>query len=164
MSTKKGKYGNPAKRKLLVGDLQKLVQPTGIANPRSFGGSAHHFGGSREHGNSILDATDAVLLEEIDVCTIDRVKSGQSQGQAIFMTLKGRINNTKDNVDVGFIFGADGAAAIITELLALTDRFGSELLLDLVKRLVILENEKTADLEFIRAALDLAIEQKEETL
>lgn len=159
MSTKKGKYGNPANRRPLVGDLNKLVQPTGIANPRKLGGSIASVGDSRSQGTSFLDLTDAVLLQGVEVCTIDMVRQGVLGEQAIFATLNGRINKTSNQVQVGFVFGPDGAAALITELLALADRFGAELLSDITQRLTELHQGNHVDLHFLKAAIDLVLEE-----
>jgi hypothetical protein len=159
MNKKKQRYGNPAKRRELYGDLLKLAQPTGIANPRKLGGTI--VGGSpREQGTALLDLTDVVLMESMDVATVDRIKDSESQGQAIFMTLSGRINKKTDHASVGFIFGSDGAAALITELLSLADRFGVDMLTDITERLVTLKQEKNVDLHFLKAAIDLALEEE----
>lgn len=156
--SKRPRYGNPAKRRMLSGDLQKLVQPTGIANPRNLGGSISLFGNPREQSTSLLDMTDSVHLEATTVCTVDVVRSGELNEQAIFMTMEGRINKKPDKVSVGFIFGPDGAAAIITELLSLVDRFGAELLYDVTTRLTKLHQDKNVDLYFLKAAIDLVLE------
>lgn len=158
MPKKRHKYGNPANRRPVAGDLQKLIQPTGIADPRNLGGSIHSFGGPRERSAALLDLTDVVLLESMECCTVDNVRRGELQEQAIFLTLKGRINNKTDYVNVGFVFGPDGAAALITELLALADRFGAELLSDVTTRLTELHQEKNVDIHFLKAAIDLVIE------
>lgn len=161
MSTKKGRYGNPAKRKPVAGDLARYVQPTGVADPRKLGGEMAGPGGSRDRGAVALDLTDVVLLEHTEVCTVDMVRQGELGGQAMFMTLAGRINKKPDRVKVGYMFGPDGAAALVTELLALADRFGAELLDDLTRRLTDLHQGKHVDLNFLRAAIDNAIEAAE---
>jgi len=156
--SKRPKYGNPAKRRMVAGDLQKLAQPTGISNPRKLGGAINSFGSPKERSAAILDMTDSVHLEATNVCTVDLVRSGQLNEQAIFMTLEGRINKKPDQVSVGFIFGPDGAVAIITELLSLADRFGAELLYDITSRLTELHQEKNVDLHFLKAAIELVLE------
>jgi hypothetical protein len=118
-------------------------------------------GGSRDQGGVLLDLTDVVLLDGMNVCTVDEVRLGESQGQAIFMMLEGRINKKTDRVSVGFAFPPDGAAALITELLSLADRFGAELLDDVTRRLIDLYRGKHVDLHFLRAAIDNAIEASE---
>lgn len=156
------KYGNPANRRPVTGDLGRLVQPTGIADPRRLGGDIAGPGGSRDRGAVFLDTTDAVLLESTTVCTVDAVRQGALGGQMIFMTLDGRVNKKTDRVRIGYLFGPDGAAALITELLALTDRFGAELLDDVTRRLTELHQGKHVDLAFLRAAIDNAIEAADE--
>jgi len=74
------------------------------------------------------------------------------------MTLDGRINKRTDRARVGYMFGPDGAAALITELLAVADRFGAELLDDVTRRLTALHQGRHVDLAFLRAAIDNAIE------
>lgn len=161
MSTKKGRYGNPANRKPVTGDLARLVQPTGVADPRKLGGDMAGPGGSRDQGAVFLDTTDVVLLEHAEVCTVDAVRQGAMSGQVMFMTLSGRVNKRDDRVKAGFMFGPDGAAALVTELLALADRFGAELLDDLTRRLTDLHQGKHVDLHFLRAAIDNAIDAAE---
>jgi len=156
--SKRPKYGNPAKNRMVTGDLQKLVDPTGLADPRKLGGSISIFGGPRERSASLLDMTDVVHLESTTVATIDMIRAGQLNEPAIFMTMHGRINKKTDEVSVGFIFGPDGAAAIITELLSLADRFGAELLYDITSRLTELHQEKNVDLHFLKAAIELVLE------
>lgn len=55
------RYGSPAKRRPLAGDLAKMVQPTGLADPRKLGGSILAVGDSREQAGAVLDMTDIVL-------------------------------------------------------------------------------------------------------
>lgn len=161
MSTKRGRYGDPRKRKdatTLLGDLYRQVQPSGVADPRRLGGDITGPGGPHDRGMTLLDVTDCVILEAMDVCTVDAVRSGQHGGQVIFMTLDGRINKTRDRVRTGYIFDTDGAAALITELLALADRHGPEMLDDVTRRLTDLYRAKNVDLAWLRAAIDNAME------
>lgn len=158
MSTKKGKYGNPKNRRPLVGDLNRLAQPTGNSNPRGLRTEMTTVHGGES--GTLLDLTDVVHLESMEVCTVDAVRTGMLQEQMIFAMLRGRINKTKDHVQVGFVFGPDGAAALITELLALADRFGAELLSDVTRRLSELHQNKAVDLHFLKAAIDLVLENE----
>ena len=162
MSTKKGRYGDPRKRRPLAGDLARLVQPTGTADPTTLGGSVAGPGGSRDRGAVLLGMQDVVLMDSTHVATVDTVRSGELSEQAIYMQLGGRVNKTTRQASVGFIFGPDGAAALITELLALADRFGADLLDDVTRRLTELHQGKHVDLQFLRAAIDNAISASEE--
>lgn len=164
MAAKKGgarRYGNPANRVPVSGDLAKLVQPTGNSDPRTLGGGMSGPGGSRNQGAVLLDVTDVVLLNSIDVCTVDVARRGELTAQRIYMTLGGRVNRRADVATVGFVFGTDGAAVLITQLLALADRFGVEMLTDIASRLVDLGRGGHVDLHFLRAAIDSAIEAGE---
>jgi hypothetical protein len=162
VSTKRHRYGNPAKRRLVAGDLTRLVQPTGVADPRRLGGDMVGPGGPHDRGAVLLDLTDVVLMDAVDVCTVDAVRAGQLGGQVTFMTLGGRVNHSPDRVQVGFVFDTDGAAALITELLALADRHGPDMLDDVTRRLTALHRDKTIDLAWLRAAIDTAIDTNTE--
>lgn len=153
------RYGDPRKRQPVVGDLARHIQPSGVSDPRPLGGDIAGPGGSRDHGAVFLDVTDAVLLDGVNVATVDAVRRGALAEPVIFMTLDGRVNKRSDHARVGFLFGPDGAAGIITELLAMADRFGAELLDDVTRRLTDLHQGKHVDLHFLRAAIDNAIER-----
>lgn len=162
MSAKKGRYGDPRKRRPVAGDLAKLMQPTGIADPAMLGGSMAGPGGSRDRFGVVIDPTDAVIMESVDVTKVEAVRSGAFGGPVTFMTLGGRVNKTTRQVSVGYFFGTDGAAAIITELLGLADRDGAEFLDDLTRRLTDLHQGRHVDLHFLRAAIDNAIDAADE--
>ncbi len=157
MSTKRGRYGNPAKRRP-IGDLYRAAQPSGIADPRTLGGSITGPGGPHDRDAVVVDMTDCVLMDHVDVCTVAGFYQGVQAGERIFMTLGGRVNKTSRHVQVGFMFGSDGAAGLITELLALADRHGPELLDDVTRRLTVMYQEKHVDLAWLRAAIDTAME------
>lgn len=162
MSTKKGRYGDPRKRRPVVGDLRRLVQPNGLSDPRRLGGDIAGPGGPHDRGAVFLDLTDTVLMSGVEVCAVDTMRAGVTAGQVMFMTIDGRVNKTDDQVRVGYLFDPDGAAAIITELLAMADRFGPEMLDDVTRRLTELHQGKTVDLAWLRAAIDNAIEANTE--
>jgi hypothetical protein len=113
-------------------------------------------GGPRDQGAVIIDGTDCVLLDEMTVSTVDMVRLGDLQGQAIYMVLGGRVNKASRRAQVGYLFGPDGAAALITELLTLADRCGPELLRDVVERLVTLDAAGNGSIAWLRAALEVA--------
>jgi hypothetical protein len=78
-------------------------------------------GGPHDIGGVVLDASNAILLETVDVSTIDPDRGGRGQS-AVALVLGGRINQTQDRASVLFIFGTDGAASIVTELIGLYGR------------------------------------------
>lgn len=73
-------------------------------------------------GAAIVDATNAVLMDTVDVSAIELVRDGDPKGKALAMTLGGRVNKRTDRARLTFLFGGDGAAGIITELIALAHR------------------------------------------
>lgn len=90
-------------------------------NPRRLPGEMADLGDPHSRGMVVLDARNAILMKTVDVSTIDE-DSAKGQKSAIAMLLGGRINQTTDVTKVLFIFGTDGAAAIITQLIALMGR------------------------------------------
>jgi len=101
-------------------------------------------GGPHDVGGVVLDTSRAIILETVDVSTIDPDHGGRGQS-GIALLLGGRINQTKDRARVLFLFDTDGAASIITELLALLGRAThidpTELLDDVLGRMAKLREE-----------------------
>lgn len=173
MSTKKGRYGNPAKRRRIelpgeppsvFGDLLRRAQPTGISDPRTLGGNMVYGGeSSRAKNNVVLDMTDVVLTESFDVAKIEIGRRGVLDQTATYLLMHGRVNQTDRNVSVGFVLNTDGVAGMVTELLALADRDSAELLDDVTRRLTELHQGKHVDLYWLRAAIDNAIALQDDT-
>jgi hypothetical protein len=90
-------------------------------DPRDIPGAMAGPGGPHDRGGVVLDARNALLLETVDVSTVDPERGGRGQ-QAVAMVLGGRINQSQDRASVLILFGTDGAAAIVTELVALFGR------------------------------------------
>jgi hypothetical protein len=89
-------------------------------DPRRIPGSMAGPGGPHDRSGVILDARHAVLLETVDVSTLDpETTRGQA---ALALVLAGRINQSRDKASVLFLFGTDGAAAIVTQLIAVIGR------------------------------------------
>lgn len=76
-------------------------------------------GDPNAQGGALLDARSAVLLENIDVVLID---TKSDDPVAMMLSLGGRINYADDRVTHAYIFGPDGAAALVGELSALAVR------------------------------------------
>jgi hypothetical protein len=134
-------------------------QPNGHTDPRRLGGDIAGPGGPHDQGAVVIDGTDAILMESLDICVIDQVHAGKSVGTGIYLVVDGRINKTSERARVGIVCNTDGAAAMVTELLALTHRAGPEMLRDLAVRLVHLDRTGTGSTAWLRAALDLAEEE-----
>lgn len=96
----------------------------------SVGGSPHG------RGDSVLDTRGAVLMDGAEVILVD---TKQDQRPAMALLLEGRVNYGANRVRQMYLFGPDGAAAIITQLIGLAGRaggeFGAEFKADLERRM-----------------------------
>lgn len=91
-------------------------------DPRKTGGDIAGPGGPHDHNAVIVDTTDAVLLDSSDVCLVET-----GGGEVVLsMLLEGRINKTTDRARNLYLMNEDGAAALVTELIALAHRIGPE--------------------------------------
>ncbi len=114
-------------------------------DPRRIPGAMAGPGGPHDHGGVVLDARNAVLMDAIDVSTIDPDAGARGQS-ALAMVLSGRVNQTQDRASVLFIFGTDGAAGLVTELVAVIGRAAgpravAQFMTDLEARLQTLKTE-----------------------
>jgi hypothetical protein len=91
-------------------------------DPRKSGGDIAGPGGPHDRNAVIIDTTDAVLLDSSDVCLMET--SGGSV--VLSMLLEGRINKTTDRARNLYLLNEDGAAALVSELIALAHRIGPE--------------------------------------
>jgi len=91
-------------------------------DPRRIPGAMAGPGGPHDVGGVVLDARNAVILDSVDVSTIDPERGARGQ-HAVALVLGGRINQTKERASVLFLFGTDGAASIVTELIAFYGRW-----------------------------------------
>jgi hypothetical protein len=92
------------------------------------GGMVDPVGDPFARGGVIIDARNAILLEELDVSLVDRDSSSpiSTQHLLLAMVLAGRVNMRNERRRVLFMLGVDGAAAIVSELIALAERIGPE--------------------------------------
>jgi hypothetical protein len=88
---------------------------------RSGGGMVDVAGDPHARGGVVLDTRQAVLMESIDVCLVD---TKRDEAPAMMMVLEGRVNMTTHRTSQAYLFGADGAAGLATELVALAGRAG----------------------------------------
>lgn len=106
-------------------------------DPRKLGGSIAGPGGPYDRAGVVIDATNAVLLDGSQVALVDAVRGPEHELQ-FALELQGRVNKTSDRVNVLYLLGPDGVAALVTELLAIGLRAGaapSELLGEVLERL-----------------------------
>lgn len=71
-------------------------------------------------GGTLFDARGAILLGEIDVLLMDT--KTEDEPVKMLLSLGGRINYSHDEVKTMYLFGADGAAAITSQIMALAVR------------------------------------------
>jgi hypothetical protein len=91
-------------------------------DPRKTGGDIAGPGGPHDRNAVVLDTAKAVLLDHSDVCLMET--AGGSV--VLAMLLEGRINKTADRARNLYLMNEDGAAALVTELIALAHRIGPE--------------------------------------
>ena len=101
-------------------------------DPRPLKGSIAGPGGPHDRHGVVLDATNAVLLDSVHVSAVQTAR-GSVRDDAIALQLAGRVNKSRDRVEVLFLFDVDGAAAIVTELLALANRMDAGELASLIR-------------------------------
>ena len=92
-------------------------------DPRKSGGDIAGPGGTHDANAVIIDTTDAVLL---DSSVVTLVGSPGNPKPYLAMLLQGRINKTTDRARNLYLMNEDGAAALVSELLALAHRIGPE--------------------------------------
>jgi hypothetical protein len=92
-------------------------------DPRKSGGDIAGPGGPHDRNSVVLDTTNAVLLDSSDVCLVE---APGRNGPFLAMLLEGRINKTTDRARNLYLMNEDGAAALVTELMALAHRIGPE--------------------------------------
>ncbi|MGW4270784.1 hypothetical protein ACWEGQ_00100 [Streptomyces seoulensis] len=92
-------------------------------DPRKSGGDIAGPGGPHDANSVIIDTTDAVLL---DSSVVTLMGSPTNPKPYLAMLLEGRINRTTDRARNLYLMNEDGAAALVTELLALAHRIGPE--------------------------------------
>jgi hypothetical protein len=92
-------------------------------DPRKSGGDIAGPGGPHDRNGVIIDTTDAVLL---DSSVVSLVETPGHPAPVLAMLLEGRINKTTDRARNLYLMNEDGAAALVTELMALAHRIGPE--------------------------------------
>jgi hypothetical protein len=83
----------------------------------SIGGSPHG------RGDSVLDTRGSVLLEYNEVILVD---TKQDEAPVMALMLEGRVNYETRQVKQMYLFGTDGAAALVSQIVGLAGRAGGE--------------------------------------
>lgn len=101
-------------------------------DPRKAGGNIAGPGGWHDHDAVIIDITDAVLMDQVTVSLMDDPDSPKA---TLAVLLSGRIHKTADTSRVLYLMSEDGAALMITEIMALASRIGPEFTERLMSRM-----------------------------
>lgn len=91
-------------------------------DPRKSGGDIAGPGGPHDRNSVIVDTTNAVILDATTVTEVATI----SGAPALAMLLEGRIVRTADRARNLYLMEEDGAAALVTELIALAHRMGPQ--------------------------------------
>lgn len=105
-------------------------------DPRKSGGNIAGPGGPRDENAVVIDTTDAVLLDYSETALMG-VPGQESPVLALLM--EGRINKTTDRAKNLYLMNEDGAAALVSELVALGYRIGPQFgdrLMDRIRSLI----------------------------
>lgn len=86
---------------------------------RGLGGDIAGPGGPHDEGQVLIDTRMSVLMDAVDVAMMD---SPSDRRRFASMVLGGRVNRSRDRTQVLYLFDADGAAAIVTQLIGLAAR------------------------------------------
>lgn len=98
----------------------------------------HIIGGSAFGQNdALIDTTDSVLLDSSHVVLIGALRQDGAE-TLLGLELAGRVNKTQRRSSVLYLLNADGAAAIISELLGLAGRVSPDFLDELLARIAAL--------------------------
>jgi hypothetical protein len=95
------------------------MQPDESGDPRKLGGGIAGPGGPHDQGAVVIDTRKAVLLDTTNVAMVDNKSDGR---RIAALLLGGRVNRSPDSTSVLYLLNADGAAAIVSELIALAGR------------------------------------------
>lgn len=93
-------------------------------------------------GGALVDTRAAVLLDGVNVALVD---TKTDEPVAMMLSLRGRVNMSPDRVEHAYLFGPDGAAGVVSEIIGLAtraaglpstpgDRFATEFQDDLERR------------------------------
>lgn len=94
-----------------------MSAPRPTTDPRTLPGDIAGPCGPHDRNQAVVDATNAVLLDNCTVVVLEEVG-------ALAMLLSGRVNRSTDRARVLYLMNTDGAAGIITQLLGLMGRTG----------------------------------------
>lgn len=108
-----GKHYEATRHRIISG-----IEAKAGADPRELGGDI--IGGTPQgQGDALVDTTRAVLLDGSSVVQMTNPSDGR---EIIGLMLEGRLNRQTERARVLFLLEPDGAAAVVSELVALARR------------------------------------------
>lgn len=94
-------------------------------DPDELGGSIAGPGGAYDKNAVVIDTTNAIIPDGMEVAIVGAVRDGVLDEKPIMAVLvRGRINKTKRRAEVMLMLNHDGAAALVSEVVALATRSG----------------------------------------
>lgn len=97
-------------------------RPSG-SDPRKPGGDISGPGGPFDMDSVVIDATDAVLLDQMTAAAVIRMADGVPEEKpTATLMLEGKINKTDERSKVLYMMSLDGAAALVAEVVGLIGR------------------------------------------
>jgi hypothetical protein len=104
--------------------------------PHSGGAMVDVVGDPYARGGVMLDARKAVLMDSLDVCLVD---TKQDDTPVMMLVIDGRVNYQNRRTSQAYLFDADGAAGLVSQLVGLAGRaggrFAAEFKADLDRRI-----------------------------
>jgi hypothetical protein len=91
-------------------------------DPRPLGGDIAGPGGPHERDAVVVDTRNAVMLDYTEVTLVKAVRAGKIDETVVALLMEGRVNKTTDRTRVVYMIGADGVAALVTELVGIAQR------------------------------------------
>lgn len=76
-------------------------------------------GDPHAQGGALLDARSAVLLDGMEVVLVD---GHRDERPSMLLVLRGRVNYSTERVEHAYLYGPDGAAALVSEHIGLAQR------------------------------------------
>lgn len=116
-------------KRALVAEVQRLraitremARPVVEDDPREVSGAdvVDVAGDPHASGGVLFDARNAVLLDAMEVLLVDDMRPTESV--RMFMVLRGRVNHSDDRIEHGYLYGTDGAAALVSQIIGLATR------------------------------------------
>lgn len=109
-------------------------------DPHSGGESVDVAGDPHARGGVVMDTRGAVLMDANEVILVDLKRPDDPPAMAL--VIEGRVNLKRERVKQMYLFGTDGAAGLVSEIVGLAQRAGDPF----ASEFVALLDQRMADL------------------